>query len=319
MSNNIINFLYAAILSGTPLLFGTIGEILSEKVGNLNLGVEGMMWLGAFAGFFAAFKTGSLIIAVLAAFGAAALGALLYAFLTVTLKANQNVTGLTLTTLGIGLSLVLGYAMTDSVGSAPMVSDEFRAAVAPVHIPFLSDIPYIGKLFFQLNPLVYLSIIIAVICAIYFKRTRVGLNVRAVGENPSSADAAGINVTVLKYINIIIGGGICGIGGAYMALITANGSWQPAGIVNGNGWIAVALVIFASWSPSKAILGAFIFGAFNSLTNYIPSSVIEIPNAFYQMLPFVLTTLVLIITSVRKSRENAQPAGCGINYFREER
>ncbi|MEI6579564.1 MAG: ABC transporter permease, partial [Eubacteriales bacterium] len=179
MSNNIINFLYAAILSGTPLLFGTIGEILSEKVGNLNLGVEGMMWLGAFAGFFAAFKTGSLIIAVLAAFGAAALGALLYAFLTVTLKANQNVTGLTLTTLGIGLSLVLGYAMTDSVGGAPKVSDEFRAAVAPVHIPFLSDIPYIGKLFFQLNPLVYLSIIIAVICAIYFKRTRVGLNVRA--------------------------------------------------------------------------------------------------------------------------------------------
>jgi len=319
MSNNIVNFLYAAILSGTPLLFGTIGEILSEKVGNLNLGVEGMMWLGAFAGFFAAFKTGSLIIAVLAAFGAAALGALIYAFLTVTLKANQNVTGLTLTTFGIGLSLVLGYAMTDSVGGAPKVSDAFRASVAPVSIPFLSDIPYIGKLFFQQNPLVYLSIVIAIVCAVYFKHTRIGLNVRAIGENPSSADAAGINVTALKYINITIGGGICGIGGAYMALITANGSWQPAGIVNGYGWIAVALVIFASWNPSKAILGAFVFGAFNSLTNYIPASVIEIPNAFYQMLPFVLTTLVLIITSVRKSKENSQPAGCGVNYFREER
>jgi simple sugar transport system permease protein len=319
MSNKIVDFLYAAVLSGTPLLFGTIGEILSEKVGNLNLGVEGMMWLGAFAGFYAALKTGSPVIAVLAAFGCAALGALIYAFLTVTLKANQNVTGLTLTTFGIGLSLVLGYAMTKSVGGAPQVSDAFRAAVAPVKIPLLSNIPYIGKLLFQQNPLVYLSIIIAIVCAIYFKRTRIGLNVRAVGENPSSADAAGINVTALKYINIIAGGGICGIGGAYMALITANGSWQPAGIVNGYGWIAVALVIFASWSPSKAILGAFIFGAFNSLRYYIPASVIEIPNAFYQMLPFVLTVFVLIITSVRKSKENAQPAGCGVNYFREER
>lgn len=319
MNNMFINFLYAAILSGTPLLFATVGEILSEKVGNLNLGVEGMMWMGAFAGFFVAYKTESPILAILAAFGFAALGALIYAILTVSLKANQNVTGLTLTTFGIGLSIVMGYAMTSKIGGAPKVSEKFAASLNHIYIPILSDIPYIGKLLFQHNPLVYLSVILAIICAIYYKRTRIGLNVRAVGENPSSADAAGINVTLLKYINIVVGGGICGIGGAYMSLITANGSWQPGGIVNGSGWIAVALVIFVSWSPSKAILGAFIFGAFNSLVNYVPASVIDIPIAFYQMLPFVLTTLVLIITSVRKSRENAQPAGCGVTYFREER
>lgn len=319
MNNMFINFLYAAILSGTPLLFATVGEILSEKVGNLNLGVEGMMWMGAFAGFFVAYKTESPILAILAAFGFAAFGALIYAILTVSLKANQNVTGLTLTTFGIGLSIVMGYAMTSKIGGAPKVSEKFAASLKHIHIPILSDIPYIGKLLFQHNPLVYLSVILAIICAIYYKRTRIGLNVRAVGENPSSADAAGINVTLLKYINIVVGGGICGIGGAYMSLITANGSWQPGGIVNGSGWIAVALVIFVSWSPSKAILGAFIFGAFNSLVNYVPASVVDIPIAFYQMLPFVLTTLVLIITSVRKSRENSQPAGCGVTYFREER
>jgi len=316
---SVINFIVAAVLSGTPLLFATTGEILTQRSGNLNLGVEGMMWLGAFAGFYTAYKTGNPVFAVLAAFGLAAFGALIYAFLTVTMKANQNVTGLTLTTFGIGLSLVMGYAMTDSVGGAPKVSTALRESLAPVDIPLLSDIPYIGKLLFQYDPLVYLGIAVAALAAVYLYRTRTGLNVRAVGENPSSADASGINVTAMKYINIIVGGGICGIGGAYMALITANGSWQPAGIVNGNGWIAVALVIFVSWNPAKAILGSFIFGAFNSLTNYIPSSVIEIPKAFYQMLPFVLTTVVLIITSIRKSRENSQPAGCGVNYFREER
>ncbi|HOU10704.1 MAG TPA: ABC transporter permease [Clostridiales bacterium] len=316
---NVINFIVAAVLSGTPLLFATTGEILTQRSGNLNLGVEGMMWLGAFAGFYTAYKTENPVLAVLAAFGLAAFGALIYAFLTVTMKANQNVTGLTLTTFGIGLSLVMGYAMIDSAGGAPKVSSELRASLAPADIPFLSDIPYVGKLLFQYNPLVYLGIAVAALSAVYLYRTRTGLNVRAVGENPSSADAAGINVTAAKYINILIGGGICGIGGAYMSLVTANGSWQPAGIVNGNGWIAVALVIFVSWNPAKAILGSFIFGAFNSLTNYIPASVVEIPKAFYQMLPFVLTTVVLIITSIRKSRENSQPAGCGINYFREER
>lgn len=319
MNNMFVNFIYAAILSGTALLFATIGETLSEKAGHLNLGVEGMMWMGAFAGFYTAYHTENPFLALLAAFGFAALGALIYAFLTVTLRANQNVSGLTLTTFGIGLSLVLGYAMTGKLGGAPRLSEAFRATMAPVNIPLLSDIPYIGRILFQHNPLVYLAVLLAVLSAVYLKRTHIGLNVRAIGENPSAADAAGINVTLLKYLNIIVGGGICGLGGAYMSIVLANGSWQPGGIVNGRGWIAVALVIFVSWSPSKAILGAFLFGAFSSLSNYIPASVLDIPISIYQMLPFILTVLVLIISSVRQSRENRQPAACGTTYFREER
>ncbi len=319
MNNMFVNFLIASIVSGAPLLFATVGEILTEKAGNLNLGVEGMMWMGALAGFYVAYKTESVTLAIFSAFCFAALGAFIYALLTVTFKANQNVTGLTLTTFGIGLSTVLGYAMTSAEGGAPKVSDGVKATLSSLNIPLLSKIPVIGPIVFNHNILVYLGIFIAVLCAFYLKKTRTGLNVRAVGENPAAADAAGINVTRAKYLNIIIGGGICGIGGAYMSLITANGSWQPGGIVNGSGWIAVALVIFVSWSPLKAILGSFVFGAFNALSNYVPASVIEVPIAIYQMLPFILTILVLIITSIRESRENSQPAGCGVNYFREDR
>lgn len=314
-----LNFIYASIIAATPLLFGTIGEILSEKAGNLNLGVEGMMWLGAFAGFYAAYKTESLVLALIAAFALAAFGALIYSILTVTLRANQNVTGLTLTTFGIGLSLVLGRAMVSSAGGTPRTSSDFNALVAPIQIPFLSDIPYVGKIVFGLNPFVYLGIIVAIICYFYITRTKAGLALRAVGENPAAADASGINVTFVKYINIIAGGGLCGIGGAYISLIMVNGSWQDSGVVNGTGWIAVALVIFASWNPARAILGSFVFGMFSSLRYYVPSTLIMIPTAVYQMLPFLLTTAVLIITSIRKSRENSQPASCGINYFREER
>lgn len=313
------NFLYASIIASTPLLFGTIGEILSEKVGNMNLGVEGMMWLGAFAGFYAAYKTESFLFSLFASFGLAAIGALIYAFLTVTLKANQNVTGLTLTTFGIGLSLVFGKAMIASAGGAPKTSDLFNAKISAIHIPGLSDIPYIGKILFGLNPYVYIGVAIAVVMYFYLRKTKIGLNLRAIGENPAAADASGINVNLMKYINIIIGGGICGIGGAYMSLILVNGSWQDSGVVNGYGWIAVALVIFSSWNPAKAIAGSLVFGMFSSLRYYVPSSIIVIPTAFYQMLPFLLTTIVLIVTSIRKSRENAQPASCGINYYREER
>lgn len=317
-TNMFINFIYASVIAATPLLFGTLGEIITQKVGNLNLGVEGLMWMGAFSGFYVGFKTGSLLLAILAAFGFAALGSALYAFLTVTLRANQNVTGLTLTTFGIGLAKVLGVAMT-SVTRQPQISKELGAKLSALDIPFLSKIPYVGKLFFNYNILVYFAIILAIIFYIYYKYTKRGLNVRAVGENPAAADAAGVNVTKEKYIHIIIGGGICGIGGAFMSLISGNGTWHSGGVVNGYGWIAVALVIFASWNPARAIFGSLIFGMFASLQNYIPSSVVELPPSIYQMLPFLLTTIVLIITSVRKSRENQIPASCGMNYFREER
>lgn len=315
----LINFLFASIKAGTPLLFGTTGEIVTEKSGNLNLGVEGMMFMGAFMSFYTAFYTGNLWLALLAAFAIGLLAALIYAFLTVTMMANQNVCGLTLTIFGTGIGKFFGETMINKAGGSPKLSSAFMAGISEKKIPFLGDIPVIGKLLFTHNPLVYLSVVIAVICTVYMIKTRTGLNMRAVGENPAAADAAGINVTLVKYIHILIGGGICSLGGAYLALINGGGIWNNSTVVNGQGWISVALVIFASWNPAKAILGSLIFGAFSVLQYYVPKDVVAIPNAFYVMLPFVITTLVLIVTSMRKSKEGSQPAGCGINYFREER
>ena len=166
--------------------------------------------------------------------------------------------------------------------------------------------------------MVYLAIFIAVIMWIYMTKTRMGLNMRSVGENPAAADAAGINVTLVKYVNILLGGGICGLGGAYISLINGGGVWNN-NCVNGQGWIAVALVIFASWSPTKAILGSLVFGAFSVLQFYAPKDIIAIPNAFYVMLPYLITAIVLVFSSMKKSKEHSQPAGCSINYFREER
>lgn len=315
----IVNFLFAAIKAGTPLLFGTTGEIMTQKSGNVNLGVEGMMFMGAFFSFFAAYHTDNLALALLAAFGIGVFAALIYAVLTVSFMANQNVTGLTLTIFGIGFAKFFGAMMVNEAGGSPKLSEKFMASISEKAFPVLGNIPVIGKLLFSHNPMVYLSIVIAVICTVYMLKTRSGLNMRAAGENPAAADAAGINVTLTKYIHILIGGGICGLGGAYLSLINGGGIWNNSSVVNGQGWIAVALVIFASWNPAKAIFGSLVFGAFSVLQFYVPKNVLEIPNAFYVMLPFLITTLVLIITSMRKSKEGSQPEGCGVNYFREER
>lgn len=317
--NTLVNFLHAALLAGTPLMFGTLGEITTEKAGNLNLGVEGMMSIGAIAGFYVGFVTQNILLAVLGAFVAGILSALIYAFLTVTLKANQNVTGLTLTIFGVGFADFFGDFLRESAGIDVLkLSDKIINTVQAVQIPVLSDLPYVGKLFFQYNPFVYFGILLCVVMGIYILHSRKGLNLCAVGENPGAADAAGVNVTRVKYVNILLGGGICGIGGAYISLVLCGGVWVT-NCVNGLGWIAVALVIFASWNPFKAIFGSFIFGAFNILKFYIPKSIISIPEAIFDMLPFLVTAIVLIVTSIRKSKENAQPAGCGVNYFREER
>ncbi|MDD2496274.1 MAG: ABC transporter permease [Tissierellia bacterium] len=314
-----INFLIAAVFAGTPLLFGTLGEILNEKSGHLNLGVEGMMAMGACAGFMAGFLSDSLIIAIIAAFLAGLFGALIYAVLTITFLANQNVTGLTLSIFGVGLSNFVGeYMLTNSHTTSLKLPAQITAQLSNINITGLSEIPVIGSLFFQYNPFVYLGIVIAIICGYYLNHTKIGLNLRAVGENPGAADATGIKVTKLKYINVLVGGGICGIGGAYCSMIINGGVWM-SNSVNGLGWISVALVIFAVWSPIKAIFGSFIFGAFNVLKYYIPKTYFTIPNAFYDMLPFIITALVLVVTSIRKSKENSQPASCGVNYFREER
>lgn len=298
-----IKFLIAAVAAGVPLLFGTVGEIITEKTGHLNLGVEGMMSIGACSGFMFGYFSDSFAVAVVMAALAGALSALIYAVLTVTFMANQNVTGLTLTIFGVGLANFLGIIM--------LGKSEQGTLKLPPNVTAQMN----GGTF---TPFVYIGIAIAVLCGIYLSKTKTGLNVRAIGENPAAADAAGIKVTKWKYINIVMGGAICGIGGAYCSMIINGGVWISDN-VGGLGWIAVALVIFANWKPINAIWGSFIFGALRILKFYVPKSIFPFPNAFYDMLPFLITAIVLVISSMRKSKRMSIPANLGLNYFREER
>lgn len=314
--DQIVAFLYAAILAGVPLLYGTLGEIITEKAGHLNLGVEGMMYMGAVMGYIAALTLGSPAAAfVLAALGGT-LGALVYAFLTVTLKANQNVTGLTLTIFGTGFANFFGARMKAETGG--LVSQSAISALLPLDMGALSDLPVVGKLLFSHSILTYIGVAAALLLWYYLKKTRRGLNLRAVGENPAAADAMGVNVTRYKYVHLLLGGALCGIGGMYVSLVTCVGSWQPY-IIGGQGWIAVALVIFAAWSPARAVLGSFVFGALSVLRLYVPANIVTVPAAIFSMLPFVVTCIVLVVSSIRMKKENQQPAACGVNYFREER
>ena len=323
--DNIVNLINAAVLAGTPLLFGTLGEILTEKSGNMNLGVEGMMYMGAVSGLaFAMFYEGmaaavsgvlAALFSVVGAFLFGMFGALIYSFLTVTLRANQNVTGLTLTIFGTGIANFLGETMAQNAGGYAAVGAATKGAFSNIYIPVLSDIPVLGKLLFSYNFVVYLGIVLALVMWWFFKRTRVGLNLRAVGEEPATADAAGINVTKYKYLATCVGGGICGIGGMYVSMVTTNGVWVN-NCVSGLGWIAVALVIFAAWSPARALIGSLVFGGLSVLRMYVP---LGIPMEIYDMVPYVATVVVLIVTSIRQHRENQIPKSCGLNYFREER
>lgn len=311
-----IKFLVAAVGAGTPLLFGTVGEILNEKVGHLNLGVEGMMAIGACAGFMAGYLTDNFALALLAAFAAGVLSALIYAVLTVTFLANQNVAGLTMTIFGVGLSNFIGVYMLDKSGASTLkLPENVTAQMRSVTIPGLSDLPVVGELLFSYNPFVYIGILVAAVCGFYLYRTKTGLNVQAIGENPAAADAASIQVTRWKYINILLGGGICGIGGAYCSMVINGGVWI-SNCVGGLGWIAVALVIFAAWKPQMAILGSFVFGALRILKYYMPA---VIPIAFFDMLPFVITAVVLLAASIRGAKGSHIPENLGNNYFREER
>ena len=314
-----IKFLVAAVAASIPLLFGTVGEILSEKVGHLNLGVEGLMSIGACAGFMVGMQTDSFVLALLAAFAAGLVAALIYAVLTVTFLADQNVSGLTLTIFGIGLANFIGiYMLGHTENGTLKLPEGITAQMREINISGLSDIPVIGDLLFSYSPFVYLGIVLAILAGLFLKKTKLGLNVQAIGHNPAAADAAGINVMRWKYIMILTGGGICGIGGAYCAMIINSGVWISNN-VGGLGWIAVALVIFAKWNPWIAIAGSFVFGALRVLKYYMPPSVIQLPTAFYDMLPFLMTVIILVISSMRKKRDLNIPGSLGVNYFREER
>lgn len=326
---DIQSFLIAAVLAACPLLFGTLGETLTEKSGNLNLGVEGMMFMGGIAGLAGSYYYEqavavpvawvSVLIGVACAFLCAALGALVYSVITITLRANQNVTGLALTIFGAGFGNFMGELLGSSAGGYAAVSEVTKAGFNGMLFPALSRIPVIGRLLFSYNFLVYLSVTVAVILAWFLGKTRRGLNLIAVGENHAAADAAGVNVTRYKYLATCIGGGITGLGGLYIVMNSASGVggvWVH-NCINGYGWLSVALVIFATWHPSRAILCALAFGALSVMRYYFP--IAFIPPAFYEILPYVVTIAVLITVSLRKKRSNQPPASLGLPYFREER
>ena len=329
INNNIILLLVmAAVLNGTPLLFGTVGEILSEKAGNLNLGVEGMMYMGGALGLAGAFYYEQLsgeaasgvlavLVAVLCAFAGGAIGALIYSFLTITLRANQNVTGLALAIFGTGAGQFIGEYMRVSVGGYVSVSNALKSAFAGSPFPAaLQRLPVAGPLLFGHNVFVYVGVVIAVVMALFLKRSRSGLYLRAVGESPATADAAGINVTRYKYVATVLGGGISAIGGMVYIMTISGCVWNHEGL-SGEGWLAVALVIFCLWRPLGAIWGSILFGALMIL--YLRLPVPFIPDQLYRILPYVMTVIVLIFTSLRNSKDKQPPASLGLPYFREDR
>ncbi|WP_206458838.1 ABC transporter permease [Anaerovorax sp. IOR16] len=307
-----VSFLIAAVGAAMPLLYATMGELITEKAGNLNLGVEGMMLMGAVMGFSVGLHTGNPYLALLASLIAGAIGAAIYAVLTVSLMSNQVVTGLTLTIFGTGFSSFVGEGFMGTAAPAGI-----KALSTKIAIPGLYQIPVLGPILFHQDILVYTGYIMVIIVAIYLNKTKMGLNLRAVGENAAAADASGINVSFYKYAHIIVGGAMCGLGGAYMSLVTVP-VWQ-ANVVAGRGWIAVALVIFASWKPWKALVGAFVFGGLNILGLRLQSMGIHISQYLVDMLPYAATILIVIISTRKNRKEDMNPADLGVSYFREER
>lgn len=306
------DFLAACIVAGMPLLLATVGEIITEKSGSLNLGVEGMMLMGAVMGFFTAQTTGNAVLAVLAALIAGGTGALIFAFLTVTLRANQVVTGLTLTIFGTGFARFVGKPLLGTT-----VPSEVAAMLSDKPILLLSSIPGVGQIFFAHDVIVYIAYAIFIIAGVYLYKTRFGLNLRAVGENTGAADASGVNINLYKYTHIVAGGMLCGLGGAYLSLVRIP-IWQ-ADVVNGRGWIAVALVIFASWNPIKAFFGAVLFGGLSILGLKLQAMGIHISQYLVDMVPYIATILIVVISTRRQNKENSPPSDLGVNYFREER
>ncbi|MBP3655350.1 MAG: ABC transporter permease [Clostridia bacterium] len=327
--DTLIAWVSRAIPFGTIIMYGALGEILTQKSGNLNLGVPGIMYLGGFAGFASAYlyeNTAAnpntvfcIVLALCCAFAASVIGGMIYSFLTITLRANQNVTGLALTTFGMGVANFFGvYILDGRTATQTMIYKAFQTRV-----PVLSGLGIPGQLLFGYGFMVYAAIALAIVLHIFLNRTRSGLNLRAVGENPATADAAGINVTRYKYLATCIGAGISGLGGLYYVLDYNQGIWATTGQIEALGWLAVALVIFTTWKPLSAIWGSYLFGVLYWLYQFLPAllgfSVPGYVTDLIQMVPYVVTIAVLIITSLRKKREDQPPASLGLAYFREER
>ncbi|MDR0669260.1 MAG: ABC transporter permease [Treponema sp.] len=311
-------FLHTSVQMGTHILYAVLGGIFCERIGNMNLGIEGMMLLGASFGFSAALSSASPLAAILAAGTAGAVGALIYGIITVSLRGNQVVTGLILTIFGTGVSGFMGKEL-----SGKALPEAVARTFAPVKVPLLARLPVLGEIFFHQSPYVLAGMGLSVLMYVYFRFTRLGRNARAVGENPAVADASGIPVTLYKYLHIILGGFLCGLGGAYLSLVFVP-RWQE-NITAGAGWIAVALIIFSTWNPLRAVFAAYLFGAlkgigfkFQGLELKFPGFRLVASPQILDMLPYLATILVLIVITRKKRRTHQSPAALGQPYFREE-
>ena len=310
-------------------MYGALGETLTEKSGNLNLGVPGIMYLGGFAGFASAYYYEKLsanpsafvcvILALLCALIASALGGLIYAFLTITLRANQNVTGLAMTTFGVGFGNFFGGSLIKLTNSeVPSIALSNTSLFFKTTLPGAGSTGWFGQLFLSYGFLAYVAIIIALGASYFLNHTRPGLHLRAVGESASTADAAGINVNKYKYVATCVGSMIAGLGGLYYVMDYACGVWSNDAFGD-RGWLAIALVIFTIWRPNVGIISSFLFGGLYILYIFIPSGMNFAIKELYKMLPYIVTIIVLVITSMRNKRENQPPASLGLAYFREER
>ena len=304
----VISILAASITAGTPILFAALGELIAERSGIMNLGVDGMMLVGAVTGFMVTVNTGNAWAGVLASLAAGAALALIHACLTVTLRANQVVSGLALTLFGTGLANYLGKGY---------VGMRIENSFGKMAIPGLSEIPIIGQVIFKQDILVYISYLLIALAGFYLYKTRAGLFLRAVGENPAAVDSVGVNVFRLRYIYVMIGGALAGLGGAYLSLAYAP-SWLE-NMTAGRGWIAVALVIFALWDPWRALAGSYLFGGVDALGFHL--QVIGMPISIFilNMLPYIFTILVLVLVLIKKGGRLAAPNSLGVPYDREER
>ncbi len=325
-----VAFIPRAVVQSIPLLYGATGETLTEKSGNLNLGIPGIMYDGGISGVIGAFlyeqsAGGSLnpvlaiAIPMLACLVGSGLMGLLYCFLTVTLRANQNVTGLAMTTFGVGFGNFFGGSLIKLTGSeVPSIALSATSAYFSASLPFADKLGWFGKIFLSYGFLAYLAIFLALLSAYVLKRTRTGLHLRAVGENPATADAAGIGVSRYKYAATTLGSMIAGLGGLYYVMDYACGVWSNYAFGD-RGWLAIALVIFTTWRPNVGILASILFGGLYILYLFVPTGTNLSVKELYKMLPYVVTIVVLVISSMRNKRENQPPESLGLAYFREDR
>ena len=333
MLSFLLAFIPRAIVQGIPLLFGSTGEIITEKSGNLNLGIPGVMYVGGICGVIGSFfyersvsspsdmnPALAILIPMFCCLLGSLLMGLLYCFLTVTLRANQNVTGLAMTTFGVGFGNFFGGSLIKLVDSdVPSIALTATSSYFSKSLPFAKNLGGFGKLFLSYGFLAYVAVAIALASSYILNHTRVGLHLRAVGEGPNTADAAGINVTRYKYIATCVGCMVAGLGGLYYVMDYACGVWSNDAFGD-RGWLAIALVIFTIWRPNVSVFASFLFGGLYILYLYIPSGMNHMEyQELYKMIPYIVTMVVLVATSMRRKRENQPPASLGLPYFREER